>query len=163
LQALSEIPVAHVAKTFSQLKAEESSKRYDQAEEEGGFTTRDLDKLARLESHAILDEIGVLQDSHVENQVDWGAQGYSNGQPGGIGILQDTHVDNQVGLETKANVLVALWSRTSQTRPYYRSVFSSTTKDPPPPHPGKIAFFLAGFIGSDIKLVPGVLAPPAST
>ena len=73
LQALSEIPVSQVAKTFSQLKGEEvvAAKQQGSSLEEPPppFTSRELDKLTRLESHAILDEIGVLQDTHVDNQV----------------------------------------------------------------------------------------------
>jgi uncharacterized protein YydD (DUF2326 family) len=47
--------VSQVAKTFSQLKAETSSSEQE--------------KLARLESHAILEEIGALHEAHLDNQV----------------------------------------------------------------------------------------------
>jgi hypothetical protein len=67
-QALSDIPVSHVAKTFSQLKEEGGSVSTRELKEET-FSARELDKLTRLESHAILDEIGALQDTHVDTQV----------------------------------------------------------------------------------------------
>ncbi len=70
-QALSDIPVSHVAKTFSQLKEEGGNVSTRELKEETGgtFSARELDKLTRLESHAILDEIGALQDTHVDTQV----------------------------------------------------------------------------------------------
>jgi hypothetical protein len=67
-QALSDIPVSHVAKTFSQLKEEGGNVSTRELKEET-FSARELDKLTRLESHAILDEIGALQDTHVDTQV----------------------------------------------------------------------------------------------
>jgi hypothetical protein len=69
-KALSDIPVSHVAKTFSQLKEEGGNVSTRELKEET-FSARELDKLTRLESHAILDEIGALQDTHVDTQVRW--------------------------------------------------------------------------------------------
>ena len=59
MQALSEIPVSHVAKTFSQLKVEEAART----------SSSEQEKLARLESHAILQEIGALHEAHLDSQV----------------------------------------------------------------------------------------------
>jgi hypothetical protein len=50
--------VSQVAKTFSQLKAESSNS-----------SSSEQEKLARLESHAILEEIGALHEAHLDNQV----------------------------------------------------------------------------------------------
>lgn len=64
MQALSEIPVAQVAKTFSQLKSEDASRRLSEEDEE-------RETLNKLESQAILAEIGGLQEAREDNQVGW--------------------------------------------------------------------------------------------